>query len=150
MANAQAKDSTAAVNEALAALPIDVKAIEEAFKATAAMNEKLAGVALGAAEKTNEIAFGTNKEAIAALLEVGKANVEPADYAKALTDFAQFTGEQVAKNFSFYAEIAREAQAEAVELMVAAGKDASNEAAAVLQKATNEATKVAKKAAKAA
>ena len=51
------------------------------------------------------------------------------------------------KNLTAFAEITRKAQTEAVELLVAAGKEASNEAAAAVQKAANDATKAAKKAA---
>lgn len=135
MVNAQVKDLTAAVNEAIAALPIDTKAFEDAYQAATAMNEKLSGAALGAVEKSNQITIAATKETLAALAEVGKAKAEPADYTKAVADFSTFAAEQVAKNLSVYAEITRTAQSEAVELLVAAGKDATNDAVAVAKKA---------------
>ena len=132
---AQAQDFTAAVNEALGAFAVDPKALEAAFKSTAVLNEKLSGVALGAAETSNDIASKTTKDTLAALAKVGKAKAEPADYANALTTFANFAADQAAKNLASYAEVSRKAQAEALELLVAAGKDASAEAAVAVKKA---------------
>jgi hypothetical protein len=47
-----------------------------------------------------------------------------------------------------FAEIAKKVQMDTVELMMAAGKDLSEEATAVVKKATADATAAAKKAAK--
>jgi vacuolar-type H+-ATPase subunit H len=49
-----------------------------------------------------------------------------------------------------FAEVAKKVQMETVELLLAAGKDASAEASAVVKKATDEVQNVAKKAAAAA
>ena len=49
--------------------------------------------------------------------------------------------------YRHYAEIAKKAQMETVELMMAAGKDFSEDATAAVKKATNEATAAVKKAA---
>lgn len=144
---AKAQDFTAVAKDAFAAFPLDTKAFDEAVKNAAVLNEKLSDVALGAAEQTNEVASKAAKDTIGALAKVGKAKAEPADYATALNTFANFAVDQAAKNFATYAEITRKAQAEAAELLYAAGKKASTEAAAAVQKAADEATKVAKKAA---
>ncbi|MFA3918802.1 phasin family protein [Ruegeria hyattellae] len=143
---AKAQDFTVVVNDALAALPFDVKAMEKNFRATAVVNEKLSNVALSVAGQWNDIVSHSTKDAISALATVGKAKADPADYAKALTEFANFATNQAVKNFSNYAEITLKAQSEAVELLVSAGKEASNEAAAAVHNAAAEATKVAKKA----
>ena len=75
---------------------------------------------------------------------------EPADYTKAVSDFATATAEMAAENLAAFAEIAKKVQMETVELMVAAGKDASEEATAAVKKATADVTAAAKKAAAAA
>jgi hypothetical protein len=49
-----------------------------------------------------------------------------------------------------FAEVAKKVQMDTVELMLAAGKTASNEASAAVKKATDDVTAVAKKAAAAA
>ncbi len=55
-----------------------------------------------------------------------------------------------AENMAAFAEIAKKVQMETVELMLAAGKDISEDATAAVKKATSEVTSVAKKAAAAA
>jgi hypothetical protein len=55
-----------------------------------------------------------------------------------------------AENLAAFAEVAKKAQMETVELMLAAGKDLSEDAAAAVKKAQAEVTSVAKKAAAAA
>ncbi len=75
---------------------------------------------------------------------------EPADYTKAFSDFASAAAEMAAENLAAFAEVAKKVQMDTVELMLAAGKTASEDAAAAVQKATTEVTNVAKKAAAAA
>jgi hypothetical protein len=55
-----------------------------------------------------------------------------------------------AENMAAFAEVAKKVQMETVELMLAAGKDFSEDATAAVKKATNEVTTAAKKAAAAA
>ena len=143
---AKTQDFTAVMKDMMGAFPVDTAAMEEAFKTTATLNEKLSHVALEAAEKSAEISSKWTKDTIAKLGEMSKAKTEPADYAKAMTDFASASAEVAAENMAAFAEIAKKVQMDTVELMMAAGKDMSEDAAAVLKKATNEVTAAAKKA----
>lgn len=143
---AKAQDMTAVFKDMMGAFPVDTKAMEDAFKNTAVMNEKLASVALEAAEKSAEISNAWTKDALAKLSNVSKAQSEPADYAKAMTDFASASAEVAAENMAAFAEVAKKVQMETVELVMAAGKDASEEAQAAVKKATDEVTAAAKKA----
>jgi len=120
--------------------------MEDAFKSQASLNEKLSGVALEAAEKSAEISNKWTKETLAKLGEMSKAKAEPADYAKAMTDFASATAEVAAENMAAFAEVAKKVQTETVELLMAAGKDMQEDAAAAVKKATDEVTTAAKKA----
>ena len=52
---AKAQDFNAMMKDFLGAFPVDTKAIEDAFKNQAALNEKFSGVALKAAEQSAEI-----------------------------------------------------------------------------------------------
>ena len=52
---AKTQDFTGMMKDMMGAFPVDTKAMEDAFKTTATMNEKLSGVALEAAEKSTEI-----------------------------------------------------------------------------------------------
>ncbi|SNR25899.1 phasin family protein [Puniceibacterium sediminis] len=143
---AKAQDFTAAIKDMMGAFPVDTKAMDDAFKTTATLSEKLSGVALEAANKSSEISSKWAKETLTKLSEMSKAKSEPADYAKAMTDFASAQAETAAENMSAFAEIAKKIQMDTVELMMAAGKDITEDASAAIKKATNDATAAAKKA----
>ena len=144
---AKAQDMTGVLKDMMGAFPVDTAAMEDAFKTTASLNEKLSGVALNAAEKSTEISSKWTKDTLAKLAEMSKVKAEPADYAKAMTDFASASAEVAAENMAAFAEIAKKVQMDTVELMMAAGKDISEDATAAVKKATGEVTAAAKKAA---
>lgn len=143
---AKAQDFNTVMKDIMGAFPIDTKAMENAYKNQAALNEKLSGVALAAAEKSAEISTKWTKEAIARLSEVTKAKSEPADYAKAITDFTSANAEVAAENMAAFAEVAKKVQMETAELLMSAGKDMQEDAAKAVKKATDEVTAAAKKA----
>lgn len=146
MAAAKAQDITALLKDMMGAFPVDTSALEDAFKTQATLNEKLSGVALEAAEKSTEISSKWTKDTLAKLADLSKAKAEPADYAKAIADFASSQAEVAAENVAAFAEIAKKVQMETVELMMAAGKEFSEEATAAVKKATTDATAATKKA----
>ncbi|WP_412550147.1 phasin family protein [Shimia sp. MIT910701] len=141
-----AQDITAMFKDVLGAFPVDTTAFEDAFKNSAALNEKLTAVALGAAEKSSEISTKWTKDTLSKLGDMSKAKEEPADYAKAMTDFASAQAEVAAENMAAFAEVAKKVQMETVELLMSAGKEATEEATAAVKKATNDVTAAAKKA----
>jgi hypothetical protein len=135
------------MQDMMAKFPVDASAFQTAFKTQAAYGEKLAAVALAAAEKSTEVSAKWAKESIAKLSVAAKAKVEPADYTKAVSDFATAAAELAAENLAAFAEIAKKVQMDTVELMMAAGKDASEEASTAVKKATADVTAQVKKAA---
>jgi hypothetical protein len=141
-----AQDMTAMFKDVLGAFPVNTTAFEDAFKNSAALNEKLTAVALGAAEKSSEISTKWTKDTLSKLGDMSKAKEEPADYAKAMTDFASAQAEVAAENMAAFAEVAKKVQMETVELLMSAGKEATEEATAAVKKATNDVTAAAKKA----
>ena len=144
---AKTQDFTAMMKDMVGAFPVDTSAMEEAFKNTAALNEKLSAVVLGAAEQSSEISSKWTKDALAKMSGVSKAQKDPAEYAKSATDFASASAEVAAENMAAFAEVAKKVQMETVELLMAAGKDMGEEATAAVKKATSEVTTAAKKAA---
>ncbi|MEP5090074.1 MAG: phasin, PhaP [Paracoccaceae bacterium] len=144
---AKAQDMNAVLKDMMGAFPVDTAAMEDAFKTGASLNEKLSGVALTAAEKSAEISSKWTKDTLAKLADMSKVKAEPADYAKAMTDFASASAEAAAENVAAFSEIAKKVQMDTVELMMAAGKDISEDATAAVKKATGEVTASAKKAA---
>ena len=143
----KAQDFTKVMQDMMASYPIDTKAMEEAFKTTAAFNEKMTAVAIEAAEKSNEIASKWMKDTLGKLTEVSKAKTEVTDYTKSVTDFASSSAEMTAEHMSAFAEVAKKVQLETVELMMAAGKDITEDASAAVKKATADVTAATKKAA---
>lgn len=143
-------DFTKVMQDMMASFPMDQSALQNAFKTQAAMAEKLSKVALEAAEKSTEITSKWAKDTIAKLADVSKAKTEVTDYSKSVTDFASSAAEMAAENMAAFAEVAKKVQMETVELVLAAGKDMSEDATAAVKKATSDVTTAAKKAAAAA
>lgn len=144
------QDFTKVMQDMMQAFPFDASSAQGAFKSTAAFGEKMTKVALEAAEKSNEISSKWAKETLNKVGSLTKVKEEPADYTKAFSDFASAAAEMAAENLAAFAEVAKKVQMDTVEMMLAAGKTASEDAAAAVQKATAEVTNVAKKAAAAA
>lgn len=140
------QDYTKSMQDMMAAFPIDTSAFQEAFKSTAAMGERFAKVALEAAEKSTEISSSWTKSTLARVGDLSKSKADPADYSKAMSDFASAAAETAAENLAAFAEVAKKVQMETVELMLAAGKEASEDATAAVKKATADVTAAAKKA----
>jgi len=138
-------DFTKVVQDMMAAFPVDASAMQNAFKTQAAMTEKLSKVALEAAEKSTEISAAMTRSMIAKMGDVAKAKTEPTDYTKSMTDFASATAEMATEHMAAFAEVAKKVQMETVELMLAAGKDFSEDATAAVKKASSDVQVAAKK-----
>lgn len=139
-------DFTKMMQDMMTSFPVDTKAMQDVFKTQAAFGERMSKVVLEAAEKSAEVSSKWTKQSLAKIGEFSTVKDEPADYAKAMTDFASNSAELAAEHLAAFAEIAKRVQMDTVELMLAAGKDMSAEATAAMQKATTEMTAAAKKA----
>lgn len=140
------QDFSKVLQDMVSQFPVDTAALKDAYKNSAVLGEKMTKVALEAAEKSNDISSKWAKETIAKFGELSKAKSEPTDYTKAFSDFASASAELAAENLAAFAEVAKKAQTETVELMLAAGKDLQEDATAAVKKATEEVTAAAKKA----
>jgi hypothetical protein len=140
-------DFTKVMTDMMAKFPMDTAAMQTAFKTQAAFGEKMAKVALEAAEKSADLSSKWTKDTLAKISTAATAKAEVADYTKAATDFASASAETAAEHMAAFAEIAKKVQLDTVELLMAAGKDVAAEATAAVQKVTTEATAVVKKAA---
>lgn len=144
------QDFTAMMKDLMGAFPMDTKAMEDAYKSQAALAEKMTAVAIDAAQKSTDLSAKWTMDSLSKMADLTKAKTEPADYAKAVTDFATAQAESVQEHMAAYAEIAKKVQTETMELMLAAGKDLSEDMAEAAQKATSEVTSAARKASAAA
>jgi hypothetical protein len=143
---ADAQDFTKMFQDMMSSFSMDPSTMQEAFKTQATLAEKMSKVALEAAEKSTEISAKWTKETIARVGEVATVKDEPTDYTKSMTEFASASAEMAAENMAAFAEVAKKVQMETVELMLAAGKDFSEDATSAMKKATTSATRTAKKA----
>lgn len=144
---AKTQDFTAVFKDMMGAFPVDTKAMEESFKTQTALAEKMSAVAIDAAGKSTELSAKWTQETLGKLQAMATAKTEPADYAKAMTDFASAAAETAAEHMAAFAEIAKKVQTQTMELVLAAGKDMSEEMTAAAKKATNDVTAAAKKVA---
>jgi hypothetical protein len=143
---AKTQDYTKMMKDMMGAFPVDMTAMQDAFKSQAAFADKMSKVAFEAAEKSTEISAKWTKDTLSKMASVTAVKEEPADYGKAMTDFASAQAEMAAENMAAFAEVAKKVQMETVELMLAAGKDMSEDMTAVAKKATADMTAAAKKA----
>lgn len=147
---AKTQDFTAVFKDMLGSFPVDTKAFEDQFKSSTTLAEKMSGVAIDAAGKSAELSAKWTQETLAKVEAISKAKTDPADYTTAMTDFASAQAESAAEHLSAFAEIAKKVQTQTMELMMAAGKDMSEEVTAAAKKAQTELTTAAKKATSAA
>ena len=143
---AKTNDLNKMMQDMMASMPMDMSKMQEAFKTQTQLTEKMAKVALDAAEKSTDISAKWAKDSLAKVGSLTTTKVEPADYAKAMSDFASAAAEMAAENLAAFAEVAKKVQMDTVELMLAAGKDMTEEATTAMKKATDEVTAAAKKA----
>ena len=143
---AKTQDYSKVMKDMMGSFPVDMTAMQDTFKTQATFGEKLSKVALEAADKSTEISTKWTKDTIAKVGDVAKVKEDPADYSKAFTDFFSAQSELAAENMAAFAEVAKKVQMETVELMMAAGKDMSEDATAAVKKATAEVQSAAKKA----
>lgn len=139
-------DMAATLKEMMDAFPVDTKSMENAYKNSLSLTEKLSHAAIEAADKSAEISQKWTKDTLAKLAEMSKAKAEPADYAQAMSDFASAQAEVATKSMAAFAELAKKIQMDTFDLMMATSKDFSSEAATSFRKASADAGSAVKKA----
>ncbi|MBP1804748.1 phasin family protein [Rubellimicrobium aerolatum] len=115
--------------------PVDTSSMENLAKSQAALAEKMSAVAIEAAQKSTDLSARWMQDTLSKLSNVTTVKSEPADYAKAVTDFMTTSAEAAAEHVAAFAEIAKRVQTETLELMMAAGKDMSEDVTAAARKA---------------
>ena len=144
---ANTPDFTKAFQDMIGKFPVDTSSFQEAFRTQSALNERLTRISLQAAERSAEISAQWTKDTIARFGELTASKEEPAEYAKAVSDFASAAAEAAAEHMAAYAEVAKQVQMDTVDLMLTAGKDLAADAQKVAEKATRETQAAVKKAA---
>lgn len=140
-------DLTAMFKDMMGTMPMDMRAVETMFRTQSALTEKMSAVAIDAMSKTTDLSARWTQDSLSKVAAMTSARREPADYAKAVTEFVSASAELAAEHMAAFAEIAKKMQTEAMELVLAAGKDLGEDVSAATRKATAEVAAAAKKAA---
>lgn len=143
---AKTPDYTKSFQDMMSNFPIDTSSVQEAMKSQSALGEKLARVALSAAERSTEISAQWAKDTIARMGELAAVKQEPSDYAKSFSDFASASAEVAAEHMAAYAEVAKKVQMDTVDLMLTAGKDVAADARNATESAVRDTQAAVKKA----
>ena len=142
-----ANDMNKMWTEMMGSFPVDTSAWKDAYQTQAEMAEKMSRIVLDAAETSTDLSAQWTKDTIAKMQDVAAVRDEPADYGKAMTDFASAQAEMTAETMARFAEIAKKVQTETVEVMLSVGKDSADKATAYTKKAADEAADATKTAA---
>ena len=125
---AKTPDFSKTMQDMMANFPSNMSSIQDAMKSQSLLGEKLARVALAAAERSAEISARWAQDSITRMGELAAVKEEPSDYAKAVSDFASRSAELAAEHMAAYAEVAKKVQMDTVDLMLTAGKDVASDA----------------------
>lgn len=123
-------DFAKATEEFFGAFKMDTKMFDDAAKNVAEFNVKFGKIALEAAKKNAELTNAWTAETLKTVEAANKVQKDPSAYATVASDFASAQAQAMPEKLSAYAEVAKAAQLEAVELFVAAGKEVQTEVAA--------------------
>jgi hypothetical protein len=128
----------------------DADAVTNAMKTSASFSERFSAIAIDAAEKSNDITTNTVKKSLTLLRGVTDVQDEPADYAKAMTDFATAQSNLVKAHFEALGDVAKLAQSNATELFATTGRQVTEQSTKAANDAGAKAKAAASKAAAAA
>lgn len=140
------QDYTAVFKDMMSAFPVDNKAMDDMFKAQSAHAEKLSAVAIDSLSKSSALSTKWTQDSLAKLSALASAKAEPADRAKLVSDFFSASAEAATSHLTALADIAKQAQAQSLELIMAAGKDTSEDLTAAAKKAQGDLTAAVEKA----
>lgn len=126
-------DSAQKMKNALSSSPLDPAALEALARSQAALAERLSAITIEAAQRSTELYARWAQDTLSRLPAVTQARAEPADYARAASDFMSGSAETAAEHLAAFAQIAKRVQAETLALLLTAGKDMTQGAGAATE-----------------
>lgn len=125
---------------------IDSEAVTTACKTSATFVDRFSGIAVVAANKSNDITTKAVKDTLALLRAVTKVQDEPAEYTKVISDFGTAQAEITKTYFEALGNVAKLAQSDATELFTATGQQFSEQGSKAAKDAGAKAKAAADKA----
>ena len=110
---------------------------DDAMKSMMDFNSKFGKIALDTVKKNTELSQAWAKESLSALDPFVKSTEKPEDFMKIATDYMSSQTQSTPKHIAEFADVAKKAQLETIDLMMKAGKDAQEELSSVTKKATS-------------
>ena len=100
-------------------------------------NSKLSKIALETIKKNTELSQEWSKETLNSLETFTKTQKNPSDYSKVINDFVTQQTQSSPKHIAEYAEIAKNAQLDTIDLYMSAGKEMNEEMTKTAKKTSN-------------
>ena len=100
-------------------------------------NSKLSKIALETIKKNTELSQEWSKETLNSLETFTKAHKNPSDYSKVTNDFVTQQTQSSPKYIAEFAEIAKKAQLDTIDLYMSAGKEMNEEMTKTAKKTSN-------------
>lgn len=116
-------DFAKATEDFFAAFKMDTTAFDDAAKNIAEFNVKLGKIALDATRKNVELTNAWAADTLKKAEGINKVQKDTAAYGTVASEFVSAQAQAVPEKLAQYAEVAKSAQMEAIELFVAASKD---------------------------
>ena len=111
--------------------------VDGAMKSVMEYNTKLGKIALDTLKKNAELSQAWTKESLTSLDPFVKGSEKPEDFMKMTNDYVTTQAQSMPKHMAEFAEVAKKAQLETIDLMMKAGKDAQEELMSASNKATS-------------
>ena len=100
-------------------------------------NSKLSKIALDTLKKSAELSQDWSKETLNSLDTFTKTHKNPSDYSKVINDFVTQQTQSSPKHIAEFAEIAKKAQLDTIDLYMSAGKEMNEEMTKTAKKTSN-------------
>jgi hypothetical protein len=100
-------------------------------------NSKLSKIALDTLKKSAELSQDWSKETLNSLDTFTKTHKNPSDYSKVINDFITQQTQSSPKHIAEFAELAKKAQLDTIDLYMSAGKEINEEMTKTAKKTTN-------------
>lgn len=138
MAN-QNFDFSKATENLLGTFKLDTKIFDGAIKNVAEFNTKLVKIALTSAQKNAELTSNWTAETLKKVEAANQVQNAAGDYVSVAKDLATSQVQGLPEKISAYVDVAKTAQSETVELLVATGKGLQAEVTAKVKNVTGKA-----------
>ncbi len=129
-------DYTAFFQDMMSGKGFDMPAANDMFGTLTAYQAKLNRIALDAAEKNAELSYGWMKDTLSKMEVFADPKADPSEMAKSAADAMTSTMRAAPEHVAKFAEVAKQAQTDTVEVMMQAGKDMQGEAVAAAKATT--------------